>query len=307
MTRRSVGFGVPLSVAPALALALALGLATVVPVPVARAQASGEPRREKHHEAAAPEVSEREVVERLLELQAEIERLLPHLSPELRRAIAERLAQRAAELADEARKAEAPAGPATPPEKEMPSAAASEPPGTAAAPETPSSEVPSTETRATETPAPHDARTACNTLTSFDTTHDGRVDAGDRYWRYLYLWTDRNGDGVVEEHEVRSLFDLGVRAISVRLDRFEGEKGVAGRVRVDRWIVLDPRGDGFSGGVSGDTDDGALTVDADRLGRFTGPRLLDAEGRPLTGYQPFRAGLRLRVASGQVIELSCPG
>ena len=67
-----------------------------------------------------------------------------------------------------------------------------------------------------------------------------------------------------------------------------------GLIRIDRWIVFDPRGDGFSGGIGGATDDGALTVDASALGRFSGPELLDADGERLTGMQPFRRGLRLR-------------
>lgn len=229
--------------------------------------------------SAAP-VSEAEVVERLSELQDEIERLLPFLAPELRREIAHRLAERAAAQEQSAERAVR--------------EAAQPPP---AAIEAPAVEI---------APAGETGVRGCNTLDLLDTSGDGRVDAGDRYWRYLYLWTDGNGDGEVQEREVRSAFDAGVRGISVRLDRFDSEGGGIGLIRIGRWIVLDPRGDGFSGGIGGVTDDGALTVDASALGRFSGPRLLDPEGKPLAGMQPFRPGLRLRDGSGKEIGLSCP-
>lgn len=259
-------------------------------------------------DAGAPTVSHQEVVDRLMELQEEIERLLPHLPPELRRQIAAELARRAAsqqEQAERAARGEA-QGSAAPgePEASPEEAAAAgspesppSPPGTSTEPRPPEPSVPA--------PRPPN-RTVCNTLDLFDTREDGRIDSGDRYWRYLYLWTDENGDGQVTEREVRSVFEAGVRNISVPLDRFEGEDGSVGLLRVDRWIVLDPRGDGFSGGLTGRTDDGALTVDASALGRFSGPQLLGPEGRPLEGMQPFRAGLSLREASGRVLELSCP-
>lgn len=234
--------------------------------------------------ATAAPVTEEEVAERLLELQDEIERLLPFLSPELRQQIARRLAERAAAQQVAAQQAVA-----------------------ASAAEKPSGETgePGTEP-GTESSAKPSARATCNTLVHFDTRPDGRIDAGDRFWRYLHLWTDANGNGEVEDREVRSAFDAGVRGISVRVDRFESEKGGVGLIRIDRWIVFDPRGDGFAGGIGGSTDDGALTVDASALGRFSGPKLLDADGQPLNGMQPFRPGLRLRDESGQIVELSCP-
>jgi hypothetical protein len=268
--------------------------------PAARAQ---DPRK-----AAAPPVSEQEVKERLLELQAEIERLLPFLSPELRREIAAELARRAEtqkELAERAirrepgpESAERSAEPAAAPEAPVGSPVGSpvEMPAETAEPSPPTSRPGSGPT----------ARTDCNTLEPFDTLEDGRIDSGDRYWRYLYLWTDANADGEVEEREVRSVYEAGIRNISVRLDRFEGEEGSVGLVRIGRWVVLDPRGDGFSGDITGRTDDGALTVDASALGRSSGPRLLGPDGRPLEGMQPLRSGLSLREASGRVIELTCP-
>lgn len=281
---------------PRLLEAVLLGALSLLPV-----QASAQDPRD----AGAPPVGEQEVVDRLMELQEEIERLLPFLSPELRRRIAAELARRAEAQQEEAERAEQ-AERAAREAREAPEPAGKEAEaGAEAAVTVPPRQVaagPAEPSRA-RSPA---ARTACNTLEPFDTREDGRIDSGDRYWRYLYLWTDENGDGEVTEREVRSVFEAGVRNISVRLDRFEGKGGSVGLLRVDRWIVLDPLGDGFSGGVTGRTDDGALTVDAGALGRFSGPQLLDPDGRPLAGMQPFRPGLSLREASGRVIELSCP-
>jgi hypothetical protein len=261
-------------------------------------------RAQNPREAAAPPVSEQEVKDRLLELQAEIERLLPFLSPELRREIAAELAHRAEtqkELAERANRrevgpepAERSAEPAAP--LEAPAGSRVEIPAGTAEPSPPTSRPGSGPT----------ARTACNTLEPFDTREDGRIDSGDRYWRYLYLWTDADGDGEVAEREVRSVYEAGIRNISARLDRFEDKDGSGGLIRVGRWVVLDPLGDGFSGDITGRTDDGALAVDASALGRFSGPRLLGPDGRPLEGMQPLRAGLSLREASGRVIELTCP-
>lgn len=276
---------------PRLLGAVLLGALSLLPV-----QASAQDPRD----AGAPPVGEQEVVDRLMELQEEIERLLPFLSPELRRRIAAELARRAAAQQKQAeraaREAPEPAGEEAKAEAgaETDAAAEETPQQVAAGP---------TEPSRVRSPA---ARTACNTLEPFDTREDGRIDSGDRYWRYLYLWTDGNGDGEVTEREVRSVFEAGVRNISVRLDRFEGKEGSVGLLRIDRWIVLDPLGDGFSGGITGHTDDGALTVDAGALGRFSGPQLLGPDGRPLEGMQPFRPGFSLREASGRVIELSCP-
>lgn len=145
------------------------------------------------------------------------------------------------------------------------------------------------------------AQTDCVYLQPLDWREDGVIDAGDRYWRYLYLWSDRDGDGRVAENETRSVFDAGVRSLDMRLDRFglKGEGVGLMDVRGGR-VVLDVDGDGF-----GTPDDGVLTVDADALGRGSGPDLLSPGGEELTGYQPLGSGLRLRLAGGEVVELGC--
>ncbi|MCC6749316.1 MAG: hypothetical protein IT371_16755 [Deltaproteobacteria bacterium] len=55
---------------------------------------------------------------------------------------------------------------------------------------------------------------------------DGRIDAGDRSFAQLRLWNDRNGDGVSQKSELRSLRQAGVRSLGLearptgKTDRF---------------------------------------------------------------------------------------
>lgn len=223
--------------------------------------------------AAQEPTPEQEVLmEEIRALRKRLDELLAQLPPHLR----ERL--------DEVPPAEPPAA---------------EPP---AAVEPPSVEPPSVEPPAAEPPPPprRRRRSSCNTLLAFDENDDGRVDASDRYWRYLYLWNDRNGNGEMEEREILNPFDEKVRHISVDLETFEKTKGI-GEIRLGEAVTLDLKGDGFGGG-----DDAVLAVDATSLGRRGGPQLLDAEGRVLEGIVAFRPGLALRDADGSLVELDCP-
>ncbi len=146
-------------------------------------------------------------------------------------------------------------------------------------------------------------RPPCNTLRLLDENGDGIVSSADRYWRYLYIWSDKNGDGQIQEREVASAYDRKIREIAVSLETFARIKGGLGEARVEDRIVLDLRGDGFNDRAR--RDDGVLAVDAGALARGDGPRLLGAGGEVLEGFVAFRAGLRLEI-SGQVTELNCP-
>ncbi len=146
-------------------------------------------------------------------------------------------------------------------------------------------------------------RAPCNTLHALDENGDGKISSADRYWRYFYIWTDKNGDRQVQDREVQSAYDQKIREIAVSLETFIRAKGGLGEIRVEDSIVLDLRGDGFS--ERNRRDDGILAIDADALGRGEGPRLLGAGGKPLAGYVAFRSGLRLEQA-GDVTELNCP-
>ena len=252
-------------------LALCLCLA-----PVARGQEASDP------------ASEEEIVARVLELKRLIEELMATLPPEIRDELRRRLAAVSPAPAESTDPVAEPAPVIEPAVPEAPAVEAPvEPP--------PREGIPKLIERR--------RRPACNTLNALDENDDGKISSADRYWRYVYLWTDRNGDGQLQDREVESAYDRKVREIAVSLETFIRAKGNLGEIRVEDRIVLDLRGDGFSERSRG--DDGVLVVAADALGRGDGPRLLEAGGGPLSGFQPFRAGLRLEVA-GAVTELSCP-
>ncbi len=219
-------------------------------------------------EPPAPE----EIVERILELRREINALMAQLPPELREEVCKQLAELDA----------APPADAT----------------TVTAPPAAAAPVPEPPRRVRKQPA-------CNTLVVFDTNQDGRVDSSDRYWRHLNLWIDRNGDGRVEEREISSPFDRGVREIEVDLAGFERTKDRYGAIRIGEHLVLDLRGDGFDKGPRR-SDDGVLLVDATTLARASGPRILSASGEVVEGIQPFVAGWRIEEANGRVTVISCP-
>ena len=249
------------------ALALLLALAVSLPT-AAQTETAGE-------------LSEAQVIERILELQRQIDELIASLPPAARAELEKRLAERGAPAAVPAPAAELPA--------EAPRVAAAErkvqPPPAAAEPPV----------RRRLVRGPH-----CNFLTAFDSNQDGKVSALDRYWRHLFLWSDANGDRQIQEAEVASAYERNVREIAVDLDTFIRKKGTIGEVRVGEHLLLDVRGDGFDGG-----DDGVLVVDATRLRRGTGPDLQSASGEPLGGFQPLQEGRQIREGNGEITVLRC--
>ncbi len=213
--------------------------------------------------AAEPAAEQAETVERILELQRQIETLLRSLPPEAQQELRRRLAEPVEEEPVAAAEPTAPAPPRVAPRRR--------------------------------------GRPVCNTLDALDENGDNMISALDRYWRHLYLWSDANRDGAVQPPEIKSAFQRGVREISLRLTTFVRRKGTLGEIRVEERIVLDVRGNGFSG-----DDDGVLTVDATALARGDGPRLLAAGGTEVEGRQPFQQGWKIRDGDGAVSELSCP-
>lgn len=230
----------------------------------------------------APAPSYDEIVERILALKGEIDELMALLPPELREDVAEKLAESASE-------------PETVPEPEA-----------AAEPETEADQDAANAPAATPPPPRRSSRrvrSTCNTLQAFDTNGDGKVDALDRYWRYLYLWIDRNRDGRLDEREIFSTFRRKVEEIATGLESFESVKSGFGEIRIGEHVVLDLGGDGFA---EGSRDDAVLLVDATALKRGDGPRLTSSTGEPIEGIRPFERGWRLEDASGDVIRLDCP-
>ncbi len=281
------------------------------------------------------EPSQEEIVERVLELQRQIEELLAALPPEVRAELRRRLAAGATPASPTAPAPEtivgaAPAAPAAPAPSAPP--AADPPAGTTPPPSTvPAAETPAAATPAPPMPAPpveaaataptveaapaapsdgipklirrRSRRAPCNTLSPLDGNGDGKISSADRYWRHLYLWTDKNDDRRLQDREVESVYDRRVREIAVSLETFLRAKGGLGEIQIEDRVVLDLRGDGFSERAR--RDDAVLVIDAGALARGDGPRLLGPGGEPLEGFQPFRAGLQLDLA-GNLTALNCP-
>ncbi|MCP3957945.1 MAG: hypothetical protein GY719_08845 [bacterium] len=220
-------------------------------------------------EEAAPETDE-QIVERILALGRQIDELMELLSPEIREEVRRRLAEPPTEAEPKAEPTPAPAVTTPPP------------------------------------PLPRRIRRRreCNTLVPLDENADGKINAADRHWRHLFLWTDRNGDGQMQDREIESAYDRRVRELAVSLETFLHNKGSLGEVRVEDHIVLDLRGDGFADRSR--RDDGVLVVDATALARGQGPEIQGPAGETLDGYQAFRSGLRIQDTSGKVTEIDCP-
>ena len=147
-------------------------------------------------------------------------------------------------------------------------------------------------------------RPTCNSLDPLDENGDGKINAQDRYWRYLYVWIDQNRDGQRQDKEVESAYAAGVREIANSLGIFYRKKGSVGEIRRDKTLLLDLAGNGFGAGRR--PDDGVLMVDTDGLGRGDGPQVLAANGAPVEGIAPFVAGWKMRLGDGQVLAINCP-
>ena len=141
----------------------------------------------------------------------------------------------------------------------------------------------------------------CNTLLLFDTNGDGLFSGADRHWRHFLLWSDRDGNGAVDEKETEQLFAAGVRSLDLGLGKWNDRRGSVGDVRVDDRIriVFTPR--------RGDPGEGLMAMDAERLREAGGPSLVDATtGEALSGTVVLRPGLGLRVESGEIYPFDCP-
>lgn len=256
-------------------------------------------------EPAAKAQTTEEIIERILELRAEMEELLEALPPELREEVEQRWRKlreaRAAEAARHVPRVESsgrgevavvPPAPAAQP------AAAEYVPrveSTARAEATAALEAPGE-----ELPAEPDSRPTCGTLVPFDSNNDGVVSGADRYWRYFRLELDGGGSSGSETSAPESLYELGIRDIEVDLRFYTTAEKETGDIHVGEAIRLELLGKGRLAGESG-----LLVIDADRLARGGEVELVDGSGTPLTGYQVLRAGVALETADGSLLPLLC--
>jgi len=155
------------------------------------------------------------------------------------------------------------------------------------------------EAPAAEPPAPPPTP-RCNTLLAFDDDGDGKVTAGDRLWRHLYLWIDGDDDGLLSEREVRHLYDHGVRVLDVDLRHYTDKHDLSGDVRIGPQVIRFELASSHR--RSGEA---TLVADATGLARSGELELLSPDGTPLEGYQPFVPGLKLRTPTGTV-AIDCP-
>ncbi len=272
----------------ALSWALVLGLTTGTVTAQSTAQPQSAPKMQEQNPL------DQDLIEQILALQRQLDELINRLSPEARQEL------HARQIAAEPSALEAVAVPspeaAAPESKKVNPVTASPAPAPALDPATAPGPLPLLKKR--------QKRPTCNTLTLLDQNQDGQINAVDRYWRHLFVWVDKNGDGKRQEREIESAFERGVREIATSLETFVRSKGGLGETRIGEQIVLDLNGNGFS--ERNRRDDGVLLLDATAIRRGQGLDLLGPGDEALAGFQAFRSGLRIREPSGQVIALSCP-
>lgn len=154
------------------------------------------------------------------------------------------------------------------------------------------------------TPSPSEeiaeSQLPCGGFHLFDTNGDGMISGADRQWRFLRLWFD-NGDRNLDETELGSLFELGVRQIDVNLQFYTNEEGDSEDVDAGELIELIQVGTGNSPRRTG-----VLVINSDRLARDGVLTLSGSEGGPLSGYQPLDAESFLAGETGARIPLICP-
>ncbi len=139
----------------------------------------------------------------------------------------------------------------------------------------------------------------CGGFHLLDTNGDQLVSGADRQWRFLRLWFD-DGDGVLADSELESLFELGVRMIDVDLRFYVNEDGDSEDVDAEDLIELARVGKGNSSRRTG-----ALVIESGRLTRGGMLTLSGPDGDRATGYQPLGSGLFLTDNAGNSWPVIC--
>ena len=247
-------------------------------------------------EQASDAADSEAIIEQILELREQLEALLSTLPPDLRQEVERRWQARSEEPADTTPSPSAPSEPTAEVAQPVPEQAE-----ISESLEEPAAEVVADESASIpEQATPSEPE--CVHLAAFDTNGDRVISAGDRYWRYLRLWTD-NGDGVVDEDlEIGSLFTLDIRDIRVELDYYSQPDDLTGDILVQdaevKLLLDDAKGR--------PTKRATLVVQADRLSRGGEIRLTDASSRVLSGYQPIGPEVFTETEDGERLPLVCP-
>lgn len=281
----------------AIALATLFALAGPRPASAQPAASPDSPSSPSAGENAEISAADQQIIDRILELQRQIQDLRSQLSTVLQDRLDDELFD--LELAGLAADA---SGETQPPAATEPEAATEIGPVPTTPLEADTEEIPQPAAVPAaeadiETEA-HPSNDGCNTLRLLDTSADGAISGSDRYWRYLRLWIDGNRDGTVQESEVQHPFDFGIVEIAGRLTVFRTNNKAVGDIRRSDRLYFEPLGK--------NNDTGILMVDATPLQRGDGLTLLADDLEVLEGLQAFRPGLSLRDAAGETVLLNCP-
>lgn len=96
-----------------------------------------------------------------------------------------------------------------------------------------------------------DSASGFDALGSLDSNSDGRIDSGDARFAELKIWRDRNGNGVSDQGEVRSLGDFGIASIGLDV-RLQAGAAMPGGNRVVAASTF-TRADGSTGTIESST------------------------------------------------------
>jgi hypothetical protein len=67
-------------------------------------------------------------------------------------------------------------------------------------------------------------------LAFYDDNKDGVIDAKDKVFNKLLLWSDRNHDGISQKSEIKKIKDLGVTSISLTYQKETRYVGNSGKI-----------------------------------------------------------------------------
>ena len=97
----------------------------------------------------------------------------------------------------------------------------------------------------------------------FDTTHDGKITSADEQFSKLRIWQDKNGDGITDEGELKTLVQAGISSLSLtvaaaqwssggnRVDGFSTYTRADGKVGMSADVELGYTGPGWRSSVAG--------------------------------------------------------
>lgn len=133
----------------------------------------------------------------------------------------------------------------------------------------------------------------CLPFGPLDSNDDGRISAGDRYWRHLFVVETV---GELTRDRLETLYEAGVRELDFARRSYSNRQKETEDIDLSDRVQLSFR-------RSGRLQLRTLVADAAALDR-AGARLLAPTGEALDGYQELSAGMSVEV-EGEVLDLFC--